>query len=493
MKFRLLIVFLYLLSSGKTEAQKQIVLSLGKAIELAKNHSLDAQLARFRYLGSYWTYRSFQAELLPSATLSGSLMDYSRSTEQVRNYEDGKISYVNTNQLSNSLSLSVTQQIPGIGGYLSIESYLYRLDQFTYDERMYNSQPFRLTYSQPLRSYNTLKWRKNTEPLSYENSRRTYLEQMEDITLKVTSLFFSVLSAQSSYSQSLSIKNERSLLYEQNLRRFELGTISKSELLQLELSQLNADVAVKSNRLELDKARFELFSYLQARDYDLVELQVPQFIPDMILTEEDVYLRAAQNSTYQLVNKLNLLEGERALAEAKSRHGIQMSLHGLIGMNKTGSTIRDVYSGFHGNEVVGLSLSMPLFDWGVNKGKVQIAKSNLEVIKTRIEQAAQEFRQTIHTQVSMFNDQGEQCRNAQRAEQIARERYDLMLQRFKAGSVSVTELNTAQQELEMARIQSIAQLCDFWTSYYSIQKSTLYDYLKHEELTTDFEKLTNEQ
>ena len=45
-------------------------LTLPDAIRIAQENSYDAQLARFSFLASYWTYRSFKAELLPSVNSS---------------------------------------------------------------------------------------------------------------------------------------------------------------------------------------------------------------------------------------------------------------------------------------------------------------------------------------------------------------------------------------------------------------------------------------
>lgn len=492
MNYRFIIVYLLTMMSFSTNAQP-MTLSLSDAIKFAKTYSLDAQLAHSQYMGNYWSYRSFRAEILPVVTLHGNLADYNRSVEQVRNYEDGKISYVETNQMSNSLSLSISQQIPSTGGYLSIESYLYRLDQFTYNETTFSNQPFRISYNQPLRTYNSLKWRKKTEPLAYENSRRKYLDQMEAITINVTRLYFTVLSSQSSFRQHLATQEERARLMEQTQKRFELGTVSKSELLQLELSLLNAGVAVKNSRMELDNARYQLFAYLQAQEYERVELSVPTYIPGLVLYEEDVYERALQNSPLQLEQRLTLLESERAVAEARFRNGIQLSLHSEIGVHQTGNRLSATYKGLQDNEIVGLSLSLPLLDWGVNKGKVRVAKANLEVTKTMIEQTELDFRQTIHIQVCQFNNQGEQCRDAIRAEEIALERYGLTLQRFQAGAITVTELNTAQQELEAAKSQCIVQLQNYWNLYYTLQKTALYDFINGNVLTADFEELTERQ
>ena len=52
-------------------AQQVRKLSLTEAIEIAKRDSYAAQVARYSFLGQYWNYRSYRAELLPSLNLSG--------------------------------------------------------------------------------------------------------------------------------------------------------------------------------------------------------------------------------------------------------------------------------------------------------------------------------------------------------------------------------------------------------------------------------------
>lgn len=483
-------LLLILLAVGlHSAASASRLLSLSDAIYLAQQHSLDAQMARFTFLGSYWTYRSYRAELLPSASLSGLLFNYDRSITSVRNYEDGRINYVENNSLTNSLTLSVSQNIAATGGTVSLQSYLYRLDQFTYDQRTYNTQPLRLTYDQPLRTYNSLKWRRKSEPVAYERAKRQYLEALQGIAVMVTNLYFSVLTAQSDYKQAVATAEERGRLYEQLQRRSALGTVTKNELLQLELSAVNARVALKRNQLTLDDARFQLFTYLQAMRWDEVELLVPDHVPDIVLDENEVMQRAMLSSTHPMTQKLSLIESQRNLAQAKSQRGIQVSLHSELGLRNTADRIGAAYTRLQDNEIVGLSVSLPIFDWGMSKGRIRIAQANLDLVKTQIEQEDLNYRQELKRLVMQFNLQNEQCREAARAEEIADERYTLSLQRFETGSISVTELNTALQEKEAARAQYISQLQTYWNNYYNIQRYTLWNYINNNEITTDFEQL----
>ena len=463
--------------------------SLPNAIRIAQQNSYDATLARFSFLASYWNYRSFKAELLPAINLSGGLMNFDHSIVEARNYEDGRVSYVNNNTLSNNITLSVDQKIAATGGTVSLQSYLYRLDQFTYKEKTYNSQPLRISYTQPLRSFNSLKWQKKTAPLEYEIAQKNYLTSMQDIAIKTTTLFFSVLSAQSDYKQSLSTMSDREALYEMALRRLKLGTTTKSEVLQMELSLLNARVAANKNKLALDDAMYDLFSYLRVTDYADAVLTAPMAVPDIVVSHELVLQKAISNSSHTKEQKLQMLEAEKSLAQAKANRGIQVTLSGQIGFTQTGNTFSAAYSRLRDNEVVGLTLSLPIFDWGVSRGRVKMAQAQLEVVKTRLEQSHMDYVEELRRKVMQFNMQPTLCRDAMRAQEIAEERYGITYKRFETGAVSVTDLNTAQQELESAKSQYINQLRTFWNDYYTLQKSTLYDWVTGSEISVDFDSL----
>ena len=468
-------------------------LSLASAIQIAQQQSYDAMVSRLSFMSQYWSYRSFQAELLPAVNLSGNLFQFDRSMVEARNYDDGRIAYVENNSMSNSLALSVDQNIVALGGKLSVQSYLYRLDQFSYDSKIYNSQPIRLRYTQPLWAYNSLKWQKKTEPLRYENAKRAYLESMEEVAVQAVYLFFNVLSAQSTYQQSMSTLKDRQYLFEIAKKRLELGTITKSELLQLELSLLNAQVDVNNNELTLKNQKFRLFSYLRVFNYENMELMPPYSIPDVVVNVNEVLSKAMDNSTHVLQQQISRLESEKLLAQAKANKGIQVQLNSELGFNRTANHFREVYRDLKDNEIVGLTVSLPIFDWGVSKGRVKMAQADLEVTKTQLEQAHETYVQDLQTSVLQFNMQSGQCKNAMRAQDIADERYDITKRRFETGAVTVTDLNTAQQESENARAQYIRQLQTFWTGYYNLRKSTLYDWVGRQNLTVDFNTVINKK
>lgn len=205
----------------------------------------------------------------------------------------------------------------------------------------------------------------------------------------------------------------------------------------------------------------------------------------MSISVDEVLEKAIENSSHPLEQKLQILEAQRSLAQAKANRGIKMTLSSELGFTRTAETLGSAYSRLRDNEIIGLALSLPIFDWGVSRGRVKMAEAQVDVVRTQMEQAHLDYVQELRRKVTLFNIQPSQCRDALRAQEIAEERYDITRRRYETGAISVTDLNTAQQEMESAKAQYISQLQTFWNDYYTLQKSTLYDWQTHRKLVNE--------
>ena len=78
---------------------------------------------------------------------------------------------------------------------------------------------------------------------------------------------------------------------------------------------------------------------------------------------------------------------------------------------------------------------------------------------------------------------------SERASSIARERYTLVMEKFRRGTASVTDLNTAQSECDSATEKYIMDLSNYWGYYYALRKLALFDFIKGKDIEVDFDEL----
>ncbi|MEN6618575.1 MAG: TolC family protein, partial [Rikenellaceae bacterium] len=316
-----------------------------------------------------------------------------------------------------------------------------------------------------------------------------YLASMEEINTTVTSLFFNVLAAQMALEMAEKNYSSTELASKIAKERYEIGTISNSDLLQLRLRLFNDKLSISDNRLALETNILELRSYLGFNETVELELVLPRKGPDIQLDFDEVYTRATDNSSYTIDNELKILGAEQDVARAKSDVGLQAKFFAQFGLTQKGSNLSDTYSNPMDQEVIGLSLSLPIIDWGLGKGKIKLAKSREDVIRTQIEQAYFQYKQDILIKVLQFNKQSMQCSISAEADSIAQLRYNITLERFQNGTITVTDLNTAQSEKDNAAKRYISDLSNYWQYYFTIRKISLYDYINNRKVSADFDKM----
>ena len=170
----LIVVGMLFSTEGRAQSLNR-KMTLTDVIYTAHEQSPSALVAKHNFLGNYWAYRSYKAQFLPSLNLGATLGNFNRSLMALQNSETGNIKYVENNNMRNNLTLSLDQNIALTGGKVSVFTQLNRLDQYAPERNItYNSQPINITYIQPLRAFNSLKWQKKTQPKEYDGGYYRY-------------------------------------------------------------------------------------------------------------------------------------------------------------------------------------------------------------------------------------------------------------------------------------------------------------------------------
>lgn len=481
-------IFILLLGCLPLRAQQRM--SLTEAIGIARSQSVEALEAKHEFVSTYWAYRSYQASRLPSLVLYGNLMDYDRSLTLLQSYEDGSFRYADTYNLQNSLGLQVAQNITFTGGKLYVYSDLSRIDQFGANKKLtWYSQPVTVRYVQPLFAYNQFKWDKLIEPKEYERGRRRYVESMEQVTVNAVSAYFSLVRALKNHDAAKTNYENTEKMRSVAAERMKLGSVTKAEYLQLELRALNDSISIGESEVVVREAQMYLNSILGYDESVEVEPVVDDALPDILMDYEQVMEKALKNSTFSLDSEINELNAASSVAKAKADRGVSMSLNARFGLSQTGQDLPSVYNDLLNQEVIGLSFSVPIFDWGLGRGKVQKAKAAEEVVKAQNLQNENDYRRKIFTAVGQFNNQRRQCLASRKAMEIASERYGLMMDKFRLGTATVTDLTDAQNDNESAMAKYITDYSNFWNYYYTLRKYTLYDFITGKDIDVDVKEM----
>lgn len=486
MKYALYIILLFffpLLSN----AQERLKLTLQEAISMAREQSPEMIAARHSFRASYWNWRSFKADQLPSLTFTSN-PSLNRSIQSVT-LSDGSDSYVHRNQLTSDASLEIRQNVPLTGGSLYLQSSLQRLDLFSENTYSYKSTPVVIGYEHSLFGYNYQKWNRRIEPIRYEEAKKTYIETVELVSSMTVRRFFNLAIAQTSWEIARDNYANADTLYRYAEGRYNIGTITENEMLQLEINKLTEQTNQLNARIEMDDCIQSLRSYLGITDDIELEVIPEENIPKFIVNEAEALMLALNNNPDILMYERTRLESESAVAQAKAQSGLKADLYMQFGLTQSNHKLNEVYRNPMDQQQVSLGIRIPILDWGVGKGKVKVAQSNRDKVYTELEQSKTDFKLNVAKMVKQFNLQVDKVNIAYKTDQTARKRHNVAQKLFLLGKSTMLDLNAAISEKDNARRAYISSLLNFWSLYYGLRSMTGYDFEKGVSITEDYQLL----
>ena len=463
-------------------------ITLDEAITLARVQSVNAAVALNELKTAYWEYRTFQADLLPEVNLSATLPSYAKSYNSYQQ-SDGSYTFVRNNFMQMAGALSIDQNIWLTGGKLSLNTSLDFMKQLdgTKDER-YMSVPIALTLNQPIFGTNTFKWNRRIEPVRYAEAKANFLSETEEVTMTTINYFFNLLLAKENVSIAKQNLENAEKLYEVAKAKRKMGQISENDVLQLKLNMLNAQSTLTDYESSLKSNMFQLRSFLALGEDEELEPILPEEIPAMLVNYQDALDKALANNSFAHNIRRRQLEADYEVAKAKGNLR-QITLFAQVGFTGTGERFQHAYDPLKDNQVVEVGFKVPLLDWGKRRGQVKVAKSNREVVQSRLRQETMDFNQNLFILVEQFNNQRAQLDIANEADEIAQKRYKTNVETFMIGRISTLDLNDAQVSKDEARQKHISELFYYWYYYYQLRSLTLWDFEKNTNIDADFEAI----
>ena len=457
-------------------------LGLMQVVDMAKANSIAAKQAITVRETKYWEWRTYKSAYQPQLQLEGVIPGYQKTYQEVLQ-PDGTIQFKAVNNDNSSLTLNFNQSIAATGATVYGTTQLQRYANFTDQQVLYNSKPYAIGFDQPLFQFNALRWDRKIEPLKFNESKQVYIESQEQIAITVTGFYFDLLLAQVNLNVAeTNLLNTEKILGIANLK-FELGKVSKNEILQLQLEQLNAQKAVGTAKRDMEISTLSLRSYIGLEGNERIVLAMPEERKNVNVPAEQVLKEAFENRSDAIAFMRRLAEARRDVAKAKGENGLNATISANLGFSKSASRIAEVYRSPQSQQTVQMTLSIPVLDWGRSKSKLKTAEANQQFTVYAVEQDKQTFKQEIITQVTLFNMMKDQLVLTASAERIAVEKYQIARERYVMGDLSITDLSIAFQENDRAKRDHVTSLRDFWGAYFQLRYLSLYDFEKNEKIT----------
>ena len=458
-------------------AQHPIKLNLKRTIELANDSSLSAFRYQNMYLSGYWEYRTYKANRLPSLTLNLMPAQYYRYITQRYDSNTDMDVYREQQMFSAGGGLSIKQNFDLLGGTFYIDSDLEYMRNFGETKStQFSSVPFRIGYSQSLLGYNPFRWDRKIEPLKFEKVKKEFIYNTEVVSEEAVTYFFNLAMAQADYQLAKENVASTDTLYSIGLQRHKIAAISRADLLTLQLDKVNARNTLENAQIALKRAMFALASFLNMDKNTQIELDMPGRPQAMEIPVDEALAKAKANNPEFLQQQQNVLEAERDVNRTRIESRFNASLNASVGFNQVADNFKDAYRKPLQQDLVSISVSIPLIDWGVRKGKYNMAKNNLNVVTIAARQEELKLEEEVTMTVSDFNIQQRLIMSAEEALDLAVMAYEQTRQRFIIGKADVNSLTLSLNRQQEAQKNYISALQNYWLNYYKIRKLTLHDF-----------------
>lgn len=449
--------------------------TLADYIESGKRNSYTSLSANNNLKQAALAFAVFKADGKPTLSFYGNVPVYNKDNYAVTQ-PDGSIKFLPRSQNYSNIGFGFSQPIPSTGGAVSVNTDLYRFDDFVTKTKQYNGTPVFLRLTQPLFRYNAFKWNRKIEPLKSEEAGLQYKATHYQLAYEICRLYFDVVTAQADEQLAAinTANNAANLAIEK--RKVQLGVSTEDKVLQLEMQQINSLQNRVAAQLSIRQAFLALQTFVNSTDTATVLLQLPKQLPQFKFDKETAIAAAKKNMPQYLSYQRKKLETESKIEEARMQ-GRQVDLIASFGLNNAATNLTGIYRNPQDQQRFSIGFNIPIADWGRRKNSLASAKLQQEQIDISNKQEEAELVKEITNLVNEFPVLQQNLQQAILLDTLSQRRYNIANRLFQSGKLSLLELQSAQTEKDNARRNYIAVVRRLWESYYLFKVKTGIDNL----------------
>lgn len=295
-----------------------------------------------------------------------------------------------------------------------------------------------------------------------------------NITIQITQAYLSILLVRENIVYLEELLNTSNAQLGQGRQRYDAGSISKKDFVQLEgqvaSDQYNLVTARNAYRQNLITLK-QLLQLGSAVAFDVV---VPDtlYVSDVVTPLADAEQRAAVTRPEIKSGELNLRAAETGLELSKAGRKPAVSLSGALvtgySDNKSDAYFSQLNNNFY--QRAGLSMSIPIFTnriarTNIEQSKIQIeqAKITLQGTRTTLDQAVEQ------SYIALLNARN-QLNAAEVQLRVNKQTYDITNEQLKLGAINMVDL-LQQKNLYVQALQAWIQ-----ARYSAILNHKVYDF-----------------
>lgn len=328
------------------------------------------------------------------------------------------------------------------------------------------------------RRLNTIKQRKTDEQIA----GLTVAETENTLQEQIAQIFIQILYADESVKINENTLQVSQATYERGVELLAEGSISKADLAQLE-SQVSSDkYQLVTAESTLRDYKLQLKQLLELDGEEEMELVLPELADEHVLqplpSQSDVYQQALASRPEIQSSKLSIENSKLDIAVAKSGYMPTISLNASTGSmtNSASDNGWGKQMKYGWNNMIGLSVSIPIFDNRQTKSAVQKARLQYDSSQLDLINKQKELYRNIETMWLDATNAQQQYVAAESNLKSCRTSFEMVSEQFRLGMKNTVELLTEKNNLLNAQQQRIQ------AKYMAILDRTLLNFYAGQEI-----------
>lgn len=469
------LILVFLAAFGTSSAVAQEVMTLEKALEVAFEHSPSLIQSKLSLEQQQLNLKAQNASLKSQFSLDVNPFNYTRNNQ----YDSYNAKWYSSENMSSSASLGITQPIKWTDGTVSLYndfSWQDASNQTSNQKSTSFNHNLSLRIEQPIFTYNRTKMELKELEYALENSKLSYAMQELSIERQVTQQFYSVYQQQKNLSTARDEYNNQKQNYDIIKNKVDAGLVAREELFQAEVNLATSESAVYTAEINYENAK-DNFKILLGIDLN----EDVMVLPNTEITTVNV--DATQAVDYALKQRMELRQHQITLEQdlfsiirAKSENEFKGSITARIGLDALGDKPGNMYSNPTDNEQIGISLNIPIFDWGSRKARVRSSELAMESDRINLDEEKKnitlEVRQICRNLPTLIRQIEIKRQNIENAEHT----YEINLEKYRNGNLTGMELQQYQNQLTSAKQEYTNAIIDYKIELLNLKIQTLWDF-----------------
>lgn len=479
-------VIVFFLCHGAA-AQQHYDLTLDRSIEIAMEKSYSMLSLKEDTEIAAQNLKSTLAAQRTRIDLTLTLPNYTESVRQAD--ESSGVKFYSVKHLTNYGGLTITQPLP-TDGSIYVRSGLNNLNDYNVDTR-YIDFTTRIGLRQPIQSlwgYNANRSAVKSARLAYEQSVKSLKRAELNLIYSVSSAYYNLLSLQKSAEIAQLNLERQTEAYEISKNKYESGLIREVDALQMEVdlaeAQSNYDVAVL-NHASADNTFKELIgiglhdtvSLDSNMEYEPVSVDSDFAVALALKNRLEIQERDIQIELQKLTIKQRKSARQPTInVDAYyERSGISTEAFNAGYPTSFENTFKD-FTRRPSNFGVGVTISVPIFNWGQNKANVRASEARMRQYEYSKIETERSVETEVRNLVSNLSSTLKRLQLLEKNVSVAEKSFDITLKRYSDGDIDSQSLALERNRLNTAYTSHLTAYINYQLALADLMRKTFYDF-----------------